>query len=54
MRKRTLVVFCEVFGFDNIDGNSINFDANHAYFIVIYEDETDTNKPKIAIIDMIP
>ena len=34
--------------------NSINFDANSAYFIIIYEDINDENRPQIAIVDMTP
>jgi hypothetical protein len=34
--------------------DSISFDPDHAYFIIIYENVTNANKPEIAIIDMTP
>jgi len=34
--------------------DSINFDAKHAYIIIIYEDAYDETKPQIKIVDITP
>ncbi len=34
--------------------DSINFDAKHTYFIIIYEKRNSPDKPQIAIVDMTP